>query len=103
MADLTIPISQTSVTPHHEEWLHRNDLQELDGVKEMRCNGNLNGFVSVIVIVAPVGTPHSVPLITGFVVLHQSEAILIKSKKEFHEKFHFYGVMRENIQYAYNS
>ena len=30
-------------------------------------NGNFDGFIAVIEIVDVVGTPHSVPLINGFV------------------------------------
>ena len=35
----------------------------------------------IIVVVAVIGTPHSVPLLTGFVGLHQEEARLINSTK----------------------
>ena len=45
----------------------------------MLYNGKLDGFVSVTVIVAIVGTPHGVPLLSGFVGFHQAEAGLIKN------------------------
>ena len=42
-------------------------MQEIDGFGEVERNGNLDRVVAVIVIVAVVGTPHGVPLLSGFV------------------------------------
>ena len=63
----------------------------------MGRNGNLDGFVAVITIADAVGTPHGVPLLSGFVVLQQAEARLIKITKIFYVIVHYYGVMRKNI------
>ena len=43
----------------------------------MGHKGKLGGFVSVIMIVAVVGTPHGVPVLAGFVELQRVESRLI--------------------------
>ena len=79
MYGLTRPISYTSTTPHHEEWLQGNYLQELNGVREVRLNGKLERSVAVIFIVTIFGKSHGVPLLVFWAVLQKSEARLIKS------------------------
>ena len=45
------------------------------------CDGNLGGFVSVIVFVTVIITPHVDPLLAGVVLLKRTEARLIKNYK----------------------
>ena len=49
----------------------------------MGRNGNLDGFVSIIVIIYVVGTPYGVPLLDFFVGFLRSEArLMFKSTKK---------------------
>ena len=43
-----------------------NVSRELDGTRELGCNGGRDGFVAVVVIVYVIGTPHCDTLITFF-------------------------------------
>ena len=61
----------------------RGKFQELDGVREVGHDGNLDGSVAIIVIIALVGTPYGVPMLIGFVVLQRGVSRLIKSTKTF--------------------
>ena len=45
----------------------------MDGVREMGRNENWDRFVAVTVIITVIGTPHDVPMLTGFVVLQWAE------------------------------
>ena len=69
----------------------------------MGRNGKLYEFVDVIVIVAAVEKKHSVPLLSGFVVLQRAESILIKSTNIFYIIVHYYRATRENIWYGYSN
>ena len=69
-----------------------NNLRELDGIRELSCNKNLYRLVSVIVIIAVVGTPHGVPLIACFVGSQWEESRSIKSTISLYVIVHYYRV-----------
>ena len=56
-------------------------MREIDCVREVVYNGNLDVFIAVIVIVNFVGMPHGIPLLAVFVVLQREEARLIEKRK----------------------
>ena len=72
-------------------------MKELDDVRYVGRNENLDGFVDIIVIIAVVRTPHSVPMISGFVGLKREEARLIKNYAFNNVIVHYYRVRREYI------
>ena len=72
-------------------------MQELDSVGEVGCNGKWDIFFAVIMFVVVIRTPQGDLLLSGYLVLQQTEARLIKISKTPYVRIHYYGARKEKL------